>query len=437
MIRQPITMFCYTDIAAQVRGKGFPRHLLAKRLTSGIAWTPTNILITSLGPIADTPWGPFGDLVMMPDRDAEVQVDFGDDSPDEHFFLSDIETTEGEPWDCCPREALRRILRRLESDHGLVPLVSFEHEFVDAAAQGRIGDGYGLDAIRRHGIFGEVLVAALHQAGIEPDSYLPEYGDEQFEITLPPQPAQRACDHAVILRELTRATAWRLGGSVSFAPRCSPDGLGNGVHIHISLSDRTGRPVSYDPDTWHGVSATAQRFLAGIQAHMPALCAVTAPTPTSYMRLVPHTWSAAWSNIGYRDREAGIRICPIFSSSARTPAQQFNFEYRAADATGNPYLQVAAICAAGLDGLERHMAMPEPTQQDPETLTQDAQKAHGIVRLPQSLPAALDAWEADGSAQGWFPPALTDAYRRYKRSEIEITKDLDAAELCRRYSEAF
>ena len=437
MLRQPITMFCYTDIAAQVRGKGFPRHLLAKRLSSGIAWTPTNIMITSLGPIADTPWGPFGDLTMMPDAGTEVQVDFGDDSPAEHFFLSDIQTTEGEPWDCCPRHALRRVLARLEQDHGLVPKVSFEHEFVYSGANGRTGDGYALDAIRRHGALGEVLVAALQQAGIDPDSYLPEYGDAQFEITLPPQSAQRAGDEAMILRELTRAAAWRLGETVTFAPRCSPDGLGNGVHIHVSLTDTQGRPVCHDPDAWHGVSETAQRFLAGIQAHMPALCAVTAPTPTSFMRLVPHTWSAAWNNIGYRDREAGIRICPTFASSPRKAAEQFNFEYRPADATGNPYLQMAALFAAGLDGLERRLDMPEPTQQDPDSLSQAERTERGIVRLPQSLSEALQAWEADAHAQQWFTPALTEAYRRYKRTEVEITKDLEPEELCRRYSAAF
>lgn len=437
MIRQPMTMFCYTDIAAQVRGKGFPRELLAKRLSSGIAWTPTNIMITSLGPIADTPWGPFGDLTMKPDRGSEVYVDFQDDSPAEHFFLCDIETTDGDPWDCCPRHALRTVLTRLRNDHGVVPKVSFEHEFVYSGAQGRTGDGYALDAIRRHGELGEVLLAALKQAGLNPDSYLPEYGDDQFEITLPPQPALKAGDEAMILRELTRAAAWRLGETVTFAPRCSPDGLGNGVHIHVSLSDVDGRPISYDPEAWHGVSKTAQHFLAGIQQHMPALCAVTAPTPTSYMRLVPHTWSAAWTNIGYRDREAGVRICPTFASSPRTAADQFNFEFRPADATGNPYLQMAALFAAGLDGLDRKAPMSEPTQQDPETLSETERHTRGIARLPQSLSEALDAWDADQNAQEWFPAALRDAYQRYKRTEIDLTKDLDPHELCRRYTDAF
>jgi glutamine synthetase len=81
--------------------------------------------------------------------------------------------------------------------------------------------------------------------------------------------------------------------------------------------------------------------------------------------------------------------------------------------------------------------MPEPTHQDPETLSEADRHARGISRLPQSLSEALDTWDADENAQQWFPPALTDAYRRYKRTEVDLTKDLDPHELCRRYTNAF
>ncbi len=437
MIREPLTMFCYTDIAAQVRGKGFPTRLLGKRLKSGIAWTPTNIMLTSLGPIADTPWGPFGDLTMMPDPATEVHVDFDDESPAEHFFLSDIQSTDGAPWNCCPRHFLRTVLAALKEEANLVPIAPFEHESMYSGANARLGDGYALDAIRRHGCFGEVFIAALRQAGLEPDSYLPEYGSAQFEVTLPPTAPITACDQAVAVRELARASAWRLGETVSFAPRCEPDGLGNGVHIHFSLGDVNGVPISYDERQPWGVSSTAAHFLAGIQKHMAALCAFTAPTPTSYMRLVPHTWSAAWSNIGERDREAGLRICPVFSTSERRTEEQFNFEYRAADASANPYLQLGVILAAGLEGVRAKLAMPEPTRIDPGTLSESERQHRGIARLPTSLEAALAALGADATAKAWLPAPLLEAYRRYKGSEVEITKDWDDAELCRRYREVY
>ncbi len=125
---------------------------------------------------------------------------------------------------------------------------------------------------------------------------------------------------------------------------------------------------------------------------MPALCAFTAPTPVSYLRLKPHTWTGAWSNLGYRDREAGIRICPTFGSGKEAVARQFNFEYRAADATANAYLQLGTIIHAGLAGLKKRLPMPKPTQdQDPETLSEAERVKRKIRRLPGSTKEAFDA----------------------------------------------
>ena len=76
MIRDELVMVCHCDIAGQTRGKGFPVKHLEARLASGIGWTPTNIMLTSFGPIAEGPWGPFGDLILRPDPATEVRVDF-------------------------------------------------------------------------------------------------------------------------------------------------------------------------------------------------------------------------------------------------------------------------------------------------------------------------------------------------------------------------
>jgi glutamine synthetase len=305
-------------------------------------------------------------------------------------------------------------------------------------ARGRVGDMYALDGVRRHGAFGETFLAALAQCGIEADSYLAEFGEGQFEVTFPPVDPVAACDRALMLREMARGTAWRLGHAVSFSPRMTPTAIGNGLHIHMSLWDEGGRPISHDPQGPRGVSATAGKFLAGVLRHMPALCAFTAPTPPSYLRLVPHLWSAAWSSLGYRDREAGIRICPTFATSERSTAEQFNLEYRAADSSACPYLQVAAILKAGLVGLKENLPMPEPlAEQDPGLLTDAERAKRGIVRLPTSLGAALDALDADSVVQAFLPPRLLDAYRANKRAELALGKDWTPEEICRRYAEVF
>lgn len=437
MINEPLTLFCYADLSGQVRGKGFPTRLLDKRLKSGIGWTPTNLMFTALGTIAPSPWGPHGDLTLMPDPATRVEVDFEDGTPAERFFLCDVTEPDGSPWDCCPRTALKNAVEDLRRETGIVLRATFEHEFVYSGAETRAGDMYGLGAIRRHGAFGETFLAALAAAGLEVDSYLPEFGAGQFEVTLPPTEALAACDQAVILKEIARATAHRLGHRVTFAPRVSPDGLGSGVHIHFSLWTEAGEPISFDADRPFGIGDSAGSFLAGVLRHMPALCAFTAPTAISYLRLVPNTWTGIWSNLGYHDREAGIRICPVFGSPERT-ARQFNFEFRAADATANPYLQLAGIIRAGALGLREHLAAPEPTTGvDPGTMDEAERRGRGIRRLPSSVDEALSALEADPVASAFLPPALTKAYLANKRAEFDLTRAWSPEELCRRYAAVY
>ena len=148
MNRDDLIMVCYSDIAGQVRGKGFPARDLEARLKGGIGWTPTNIMITAFGPIADSPWGALDDLIMMPDPAAKAMVEFGDGSPPEHFYLGDVLHLDGTPWDCCPRGLLKRAVAELEAE-GLRLNVAFEHELYYEGALERIGAGYSLDSVRR------------------------------------------------------------------------------------------------------------------------------------------------------------------------------------------------------------------------------------------------------------------------------------------------
>lgn len=437
MRREHLVMFCYCDIAGQVRGKGFPASDLVKRLHTGVGWTPNNIMLTAFGPIADGPWGPFGDLLLIPDPATQVDVSLGDEHPREHFFLSDVTETDGRPWDCCPRSFLKNALAALQQQAGLNLLSAFEQEFYYEGAEERLGSAYSLDALRRQSIFGETFVGALQSAGVAPESFLPEYGPRQYEVTYAPAVGVAAADRALIVRELARASARALRQRISFSPAATPDVVGNGVHIHISLLDRSGRPVMYDPAAPHGLSETGRHFVAGILHHAAALCALTAPAVISYLRLVPHRWSAAWSNAGFRDREACVRICPVTETDGMRIAQQFNIEFRAADAAANPYLALGALVHAGLDGIVQKLPLPGITTTDPELLDEQQRERQGIRRLPQSLEAALDALAADQALSAAFPPALIAAYLSHKRYELGLMAGLDRDERCRRYREAY
>ena len=423
MIREELVFVATCDISGHVRGKGFPARELPARLTKGIGWTGSNLMMSPAGPIWDTPFGTAGDLMIVPDPAAEVRVDFADGSAIEHFFLGDIRTTDGEPWECCPRDFLRRATRELEETAGLRLLAAFEQEFVYTGVDDRPGDAYALGAFRRQGGFGEAFIAALRAAGPVPDSFLAEYGPRQFEVTVAPQPALTAADHAVATREMARATAHRLGHRAIFSPKPDPDLVGNGVHIHLSLWDGAGRPATWAPGDTMDLSQPAQHFCAGVLHHMPAICAVCAPSPVSYLRLVPNAWAPTLIDLVRQDRGASLRICPVFAAAdPQETARQFNVEFRVCDAAASPYLALGTVIFAGVDGLRR--ALPLPASQTAPS-------------LPRSLDQALERLAASEAASHWFGPTHLDAYLRFKRVESEKVAALSPAELCAHYAEIY
>jgi len=432
MDREALIMVCTCEIAGRVRGKGFPASNLAQRLKTGVGWVPTNTMISCFGPIGDTPFGATGDLILVPDEKTEVRVDFGPESAPEHFFLGDIRETDGRPWTCCPRDLLRRALASLKDASGLNLNAAFEQEFVYSGVEDMPGAPYSLDSYRRQGIFGEAFTAALRQAGVVPDSFLPEFGARQFEVTCDPALGITSADHAVIVREMARAVAHRLGNRAIFSPILDPKGVGNGVHIHMSFQDDAGRPVMHDPAGTYGLSAVARQFMAGVLRHLPAICAVSAPSSVSYIRLTPNRWAPTYAYIAERDREASLRVCPLLNLPGSDTARQFNVEFRPADAAASPYLALGAVVHAGVAGIRGRLAMPEP--RDIPAMSEPEREAAGIRHLPRSLGEALDLLEATPEARDWFGPVYLEAYLRHKRAEIKMVSGLDEAQQCARYS---
>ncbi len=436
-VQDELISICCCDIAGQVRGKGFPASELERRRRFGVGWTPTNVMINCLGGIPATPFGPFGDLMLVPAEEGEVRLEPADGGPAEHWFLGDILTLDGQPWHCCLRSFLKRALAALESEAGLTVLASFEHEFHLAGAEERSGDSYAISSLRGVAPFITEFLAALRANGLEPDTFLPEYGQRQYEVTLYPAAGLVAADRAVKLREICRSIARRHGLRASFSPVVTRGAVGNGVHLHFSLRDRKGRPVTYDPAGAGGLSSAAGAFAAGVLRHARALCAVTAPSLLSYDRLKPHSWSAYWGNLGLRDREALLRICPVPEFPDVDPAPRYNLEFRAADAAASPYLQLGMLVFAGLQGLRESLPTPAITDRDPDELGADGRKELGIQDLPRSLPEALEALEADAVAREWLGPVLCEAYLMHKRGEISMLEGREPDEICRIYGEAY
>ncbi|MFL4468486.1 glutamine synthetase [Tateyamaria armeniaca] len=435
MTPMPLIFAATCDLAGKLRGKAFPADQLEKRLSRGVGWVPTNVQITCFDGIGESPFGSLGDLLLVPDPDCEVNVAFGDKSP-EHFMLGDIVTLDGDPWAFCTRHLLRDALDRLHRLSGARLFSAFEHEFQLKGAD-LPNEGFGRNAFEGQRALLQTLMGALKAAGLAPDSVMKEYGPNQFEVVVAPVIGVTSADQAVILRELTRSAARHVGEEATFAPILDTASVGNGVHIHLSFQDEDGAPLTYDENGPCGMSELTDAFAAGVLTYMPNILALTAPSVVSYERLTPHRWSAAYNNLGFRDREASLRVCPVTSKDPASIAKQFNIEYRAADAAACPHLALAAVVHAGCQGIEDGLRALAATEDDLSLLSPAELTARGFTRLPETLEAALDAFTGNATVTGWFPAQFSDVYRAHKEAEIAHVADMDTAAKCAAYAETY
>ncbi|GAB4347196.1 MAG: glutamine synthetase family protein [Oricola sp.] len=437
MIANPLVFAATSDIAGKTRGKAFPAGDFGKRMRRGVGWTPTNVMITCFDAIADSPYGALGDLLLVPDPEAMVEIDFRDGGPVERFALGDIRDLDGNPWECCTRSILKEALERLKKAGSVRLVAAFEHEFQFRGEPSPPGEAYALTGFSTRRAFCEALMSALEQGGLQPDTIMKEYGISQYEVTNGPAEGVRAADAAVTLRELARMTARRFGEEVTFTPIRDVAGVGNGVHVHMSFLDDAGDPATYDPGRPFGMSALTGAFVAGILKYLDSIIALTAPSGISYLRLTPHRWSAAYNNLGFRDREASVRICPVTASDPLAVARQYNIEYRAADAAASPHLALAAIVHAGAQGIEEKLPAPSATEEDLSMLSVGDLAKRGFVRLPQTLEEALERFEANETVCSWFPGRFPAVYTAHKRGELAYLEGKSQEERCAAYEMAY
>ncbi len=431
----PLVTLVTTDYAAITRGRSVPARRYEEDPSTSVGWVPANASLTPFDVIADpNPWGSAGDLRLRPDRDARYACHVPGAATPLDTVMCDVVELDGAPWAACPRSFLRAALDELGVETGLELVGAFEHEFTLIGSTSPAAPAFSLAAMRRVDPFGPVLVAALSEAGLSPETVLAEYGADQFEIVVGPRQGLAIADDAVALREIAREVIRLAGLTATFAPKTAPDAVGNGVHVHMSLAASDGRNALFDPAGPGRLSDMGGSFAAGILRHMPALLAVTAPTPVSYLRLKPHNWSSSYTWLGEQDREASLRVCPTPTLGGRDPAQSFNLEYRPLDATACPHLALGMLVQAGLAGIQAGLPAPPIVAGDPERMSEGERAALGLLRLPETLEEALDALAADPVLGTALPPLARETYLGMKRAELAQTDGLDAAALCRHYA---
>jgi glutamine synthetase len=154
--------------------------------------------------------------------------------------------------------------------------------------------------------------------------------------------------------------------------------------------------------------------------------AFTAPTPNSYQRIGPGLWASSYAAYGLDNREAAVRLAsPVAGAESATA----NIELKPVDVTANPYLALAAVLAAGMDGMERGLDPGEPTVVDPATLSEEERTSRGIHPLPTSLDEALDALERDHVLIEALGEPLVRTHLAVARAQAEIAKELPPEEV--------
>ncbi len=420
-----------TDIAARTKGRSM--RLADFRDDTSLGWVPANLGIGSLGHIVDDiPYGSTGDLRLKPDPSSRTRIDGIPGRPPLTIVFADLVDTDGSAWESCPRTFLREAVDQLRDEFGITTRCSFEHEFMDVSAQGD-HHPFSLQAFRNAEPLGSTLMSVLHRAGLEPETWLPEYGRHQYEITVAPTDAVAAADRAILVRDIVYDIFTAHGREASFAPVVAPGETGNGVHVHFGLDDADGRTLVFDAERPGRLSELAGSFAAGIVRHGPAMAALFAPLATSYLRLAPHNWSTARAFLGLQNREALLRICPTNEIDGRDPSGQLHFEFRGSDIGANPWILLGMILRAGMQGLREGLATPEIVEGELDLDGRDA----GLARLPRDLEEALDTLKRDEIVSGWFSPAFLATYEAIKRDEFASVQARSLAEQCEVYTRVY
>jgi glutamine synthetase len=331
----------------------------------------------------------------------------------------DLVTPGGSPFEACPRTCLRRMLSRA-ARAGFAFRAAFESEFFLLRPDGDrpvpFDRSPALSTRAMEAAAGVVgaVIHALDEQGARVEYYGAEAGHAQHELSIRFDEALRAADLQLTVRETTRAVAARQGLLASFAPKPLADEMGNGSHIHASLWDARGRVNRFHAARGR-LSDIARWFIGGVLDHLPALVALTAPGTESFRRFVPRLNAGSYRAWGHDNREAALRVPAWPGAVARKSA---NVEFRPCDALCNPHLALAALLAAGLDGIGRRRDPGLPLAVDPNALSDAELEARGVSLLPGSLAEALDHLEADAMLTAALGPTLLQAYVALKRAEL-------------------
>jgi glutamine synthetase len=404
----------YTDYNGRTQAKSIPKTRFESALRGGPTFAKANLDFNLLDHMPDGSrfTAETGDFIASPDLSTLAPVPY---RPGVARALAWMRDEQGQPWAGCPRYALQRQIDAY-AERGIIVKAAYEPELAlfrrdetGAVVPADTTGMFTLDGLDVHAALFSEISTTLEQMGIAVEQVAPEYGPGQIEINIRPANALKAADDLVTLRDVVKAIARNHGVIGSFMPKPFESGAGNGLHIHLSLWSADGKTeLMADAGSANGLSKVGLGFIAGVLDHARALTGLGASTVNSYKRLRPGSWSPAHAVWGIGNRAAMVRVPGV---------NRPRVEVRCGDNTSQPYLFLAGILAAGLDGIERGAIPPAPPTVDVGHLTDAEVSALGYHYLPRNVGEALDAVEADEIVSAALGQPILGEWLKVKRSE--------------------
>jgi glutamine synthetase len=403
----------YTDYHGRLAGRDIPLARVPGVVERGTNFAKANFNFSIRDEQVSHPrfGADSGDVLAIPDSVSAVQLPFQAESA---FAFATLHLEDGSVWEGCPRAALQCAVSAL-AEAGLAASVAFEPEFYlfasDAGLPINQTGMYTIAGLDEQMEFVRRLSAALPEMGVELEQIGKEYGQGQYEANIAPDRPVEAAEDLFLLRLAVRSIARQLGQHASFMPKFDPAMAGSGLHVHLSLQDVSNNADrTADADDASGLSATARSFMAGWLNHAEALTALGCPTPNSYKRLQPGSWAPAHICWGIGNRATLVRV--------PGPGKRARLEFRAGDNTTNPFLFLAGLIWAGLDGMQRGLAPGEPVTDDAGHLETEELATRHIRFLPRDAHAAFEAFEADHALKTGLGALIHTEFLHVKRAEL-------------------
>ncbi len=336
----------------------------------------------------------------------------------------------------CSRGTLQRIETAL-GEAGIEAMVGHEIEFLLVAPDGHrlpstAWAQYGLAGVLEHEAFVRDVIAGTSLSGIAIEQLHPEYGINQFEISLAPQSPVASVDQLVATKIIVSRIARRYGMRVSFSPAPFVGDVGCGAHQHFSLTNAAG-PLFSDGAGAHGMTSKGESAIAGLLRGLPEAQGILCGSIVSGSRLHPGNWAGTYVCWGTENREAAVR----FVVSGPGKPHGGNVEVKPVDPSANPYFATAAILGLALDGITDNAVLPTEIKVDPAALSDADRSQAGIAALSTLQAQTVAALDTSQRLRRILGDPAVDATVAVRRFEHEHYAHLNREQLADKFRMAW